>query len=201
MDGRARVVLLSGPSGAGKSRLAARLHAAYGWPVVRLDDFYRDGDDPDLPMVQLGGTQLPDWDDPRSWHADAALAALDQLLDTGSMQAPTYDIATSRAIGSDTVTAGPEDLILAEGVFAAEIAPRLAATGGLHSAWCVTRSRLENFVRRLVRDLREHRKPPAVLFGRGVELARREPAILERAAALGARPSRPRDVEARLAPL
>ena len=45
----ARVVLLSGPSGAGKSRLAARLRAERGWPIVRLDDFYRDEDDPAMP--------------------------------------------------------------------------------------------------------------------------------------------------------
>lgn len=34
-----RVVLLAGPSGAGKSRLAE----VVGLPVVRLDDFYREG--------------------------------------------------------------------------------------------------------------------------------------------------------------
>lgn len=63
----ARVVILSGPSGSGKSRLAARLQAARGWPIVRLDDFYRDGGDPALPMTDLGATRLVDWDDSRSW--------------------------------------------------------------------------------------------------------------------------------------
>ena len=60
----ARVLVLAGPSGAGKSRLARRLHAAHGWPIVQLDDFYRDGDDPALPMSPQAG--LPDWDDVRS---------------------------------------------------------------------------------------------------------------------------------------
>jgi len=32
--------------------------------VVRLDDFYRDGDDPALPTRDLGGTTIVDWDDP-----------------------------------------------------------------------------------------------------------------------------------------
>jgi hypothetical protein len=37
-----RVVLLSGPSGSGTSLLAA----GSGLPVPRLDDFYKEGDDP-----------------------------------------------------------------------------------------------------------------------------------------------------------
>ena len=37
------VVIVAGPSGSGKSHLGERL----GWTVLRLDDFYREGDDPD----------------------------------------------------------------------------------------------------------------------------------------------------------
>ncbi|MHA7126763.1 AAA family ATPase [Janibacter indicus] len=47
-----RVVVLAGPSGSGKSRLAARLHRAHGWPVVRLDDFYKDLDAPTCPAAR-----------------------------------------------------------------------------------------------------------------------------------------------------
>ena len=83
-----RVVVLAGPSGAGKSRLAARLHAAYGWPVVRLDDFYRDGDDPELPTRDLGGTTIVDWDDPDSWNAAAAVRALEDLVAAGTTDSP-----------------------------------------------------------------------------------------------------------------
>ena len=43
-----RVVLLAGPSGTGKSSLAALT----GLPILRLDDFYKDGDDPTLPTVE-----------------------------------------------------------------------------------------------------------------------------------------------------
>src|SRR5665811_1105500 len=71
-DGRRRVVIVAGPSGAGKSRLAAHLQNRHGWPIVRLDDFYRDGDDPSLPILPMG---VPDWDNPRSWDADAAVQA------------------------------------------------------------------------------------------------------------------------------
>ena len=49
----ARVILLAGPSGSGKSSLAARA----GLPVLALDDFYKDGDDPSLPL--LPGAELP----------------------------------------------------------------------------------------------------------------------------------------------
>jgi len=197
--GGGRVVLVTGPSGAGKSRVCARLQAAHGWPVVRLDDFYKDGDDPTLPMVDLGGgTRLPDWDDAGSWDAGAAVAALEQLVQTGSVQVPTYDISTSRAVGSSTVTVRPGQLVLAEGIFAAEIAPVLAERGLLRGAWCVSHSRAENFARRLLRDLAERRKPPLVLVRRGIELARREPAILARAEALGAATIRPQDLEALL---
>jgi uridine kinase len=191
---RERVVVLTGPSGAGKSRLAAALHAAHGWPIVRLDDFYRDGDDPNLPMITLGGHELPDWDHPQSWHAPAAIAALEELLDTGTTRVPIYDIATSRAIGHSLVSAGPEDLILAEGIFAAEIIPVLAERGRLAGAFCITHGRTPNALLRFVRDLREGRKPPLVLVRRGLELWRREPTIVARAVAQGASCGSPRAV-------
>ena len=62
-----RVVLLAGPSGSGKSSLAA----VTGLPVLRLDDFYKEHDDPSLPLVD--GSSDIDWDSPRSWDADAAV--------------------------------------------------------------------------------------------------------------------------------
>ena len=64
---RRRVVILAGPSGSGKTRLAGRLHAEHGWPVVRLDDFYRDEDDPAMPRQEA--LAMIDWDHPDSWDA------------------------------------------------------------------------------------------------------------------------------------
>ncbi|GAA1898891.1 uridine kinase family protein [Lapillicoccus jejuensis] len=184
---RARVVVLAGPSGAGKSRLAGRLAAAHGWPVVRLDDFYRDGDDPSLPVVDLGGgTRLVDWDDPASWDGDAAVAALAELVDRGRAQVPAYDIATSRRVGGGTVDLAPGALVLAEGIFAAEAIAPLRAHGLLHSAWCVRRHPSVTFLLRLARDLRERRKPPLVLLKRGWALRRAEPGVVARMEALGA---------------
>jgi uridine kinase len=192
---RGRVVVLAGPSGAGKSRLSERLHDAYGWPVVRLDDFYRDGDDPALPTRELGATTIVDWDDPASWDANAAVAALEELIRTGSVEVPVYDIARSAAVGTARVDLDPDALVVAEGIFAAEIVADLRAAGLLHSAWCVRHRRWVTFVRRLVRDLAERRKPPLVLLRRGLALRRAEPAIVERMERLGATSATPAQVE------
>ena len=196
--GRARIVVLAGPSGAGKSRLAQRLHAAHGWPIVRLDDFYRDLDDAAMPRSdQLG---IIDWDHPDSWKADASVAALVDLIDTGTTPTPIYDRSQSMAVGTTTVTAGSGDLILAEGIFAAEIVGALREAGILHSAWCIHHRPFVTFVRRLARDLKERRKPPMVLVHRGLALMRAEPEVVRRQVALGAESARASDVEARLAP-
>jgi uridine kinase len=194
---RQRVVVLAGPSGAGKSRLASRLHAAHGWPIFRLDDFYRDEDDPASPRrADIG---IVDWDHPDSWDADGAVTSLCELVDTGSTLTPVYDISASRAVGRRRLTARADHLVLAEGIFAAEVVDRLDAAGVLHSAWCVHHHPGVTFVRRLVRDLRERRKPPAVLLRRGLALMRAEPQIVRRQTALGARAVRARRLEEELA--
>lgn len=191
------VVVLAGPSGSGKSRLADRLHAAHGWPVVRLDDFYRDGDDPDLP--RSAGLGIPDWDDPASWRADAAIAALGELCRTGTTRTPVYDLARSRAVGEREITAAAGSPVLAEGLFAAEVIPALRDAGLLHSAWCIRHHRLATFALRLTRDLAERRKPPLTLLRRGLVLLRQEPAVVADLVAKGARPASPAQAERALA--
>lgn len=192
-----RVVVLAGPSGSGKSRLADRLHRSHGWPVVRLDDFYKDADAPDLPLSEELG--MIDWDHPDSWDEAAAVTALRDLLTAGTAAMPVYDIATSRAVGEHTVTAAAGDLVVAEGIFAAEAIPALRAAGLLHSAWCIRHHRLKTFVLRLARDLTERRKPPLTLVRRGMVLTREEPRVVARHVALGARPATPTQAERALA--
>ena len=184
-DGIRRIVVLAGPSGAGKSRLAAHLQDIYGWPIVRLDDFYRDGDDPSLPILPMG---VPDWDNPRSWHADTAVRALVALCQNGTVDLPTYDISSSRTVGHSAVTAEPGQPILAEGIFAAEIIAALTEADILAAAYCIHAARWLTFIRRLVRDLAERRKPPWVLLRRGLTLCRREHEIVARQVQLGAQP-------------
>lgn len=191
--GTGRVVVLAGPSGSGKSRLADRLHRAHGWPVVRLDDFYREHDDPALPRSEELG--MVDWDHPDSWDEGGAVAALSRLCATGTASMPIYDISTSSAVGEHTVTAGPDDLVLAEGIFAAEAIPSLRDAGLLHSAWCIRHHRLQTFGLRLARDLAERRKPPLTLVRRGLLLTRDEPRIVARHLSLGARAATPKQAE------
>jgi uridine kinase len=52
-------------------------------------------------------------------------------------------------------------------------------------AVCVTQHPALTFVRRLTRDLREHRKPPFVLVRRGLHLLRAQRSLVARAERLG----------------
>ncbi|HET8602185.1 MAG TPA: AAA family ATPase [Segeticoccus sp.] len=194
--GQSKVVVLCGPSGAGKSRLARRLSKRHGWPIVRLDDFYREVGDPDLPMLDQAMEGIPDWDDPRSWDRAAAVDALETLAWTGRVDVPDYDIATSRRVGHRPIEAPRGSWILAEGIFAAQVVEELRNHGLLAAACCVRNNRWLTFWRRLLRDLSEHRKPPLVLWRRGLRLARAEPQIVAEQRALGATPLTGHEAEA-----
>ncbi|WP_437107687.1 uridine kinase family protein [Streptomyces sp. enrichment culture] len=176
----ARVVLLCGPSGSGKSLLAARS----GLPVLRLDDFYKEGDDPTLPLV--AGSSDIDWDHPGSWDADTAVAAIDRLCRTRRTQVPVYDISLSARTGEGTVDIGAAPLFIAEGIFAAEIVTRCRELGLLADALCLSRGPVTTFRRRFLRDLKEGRKSVPFLLRRGWRLMRRERSIIARQTALGA---------------
>jgi uridine kinase len=178
---RAQVVLLCGPSGSGKTHIAARS----GLPVFRLDDFYRDGDDPALPIsAELG---IPDWDDPRSWRADDAVAALDALCREGRTTVPTYDISLSATTGEAQMELGGALAVVAEGVFAADIVEHLRDRGLLADAVVLHRAPWKNFVRRFARDMAERRKPPVTLWRRGRILMAAERDVVQRACDRGCR--------------
>lgn len=194
----ARVVLLAGPSGSGKSYVARRS----GLPVLPLDDFYLNGDDPRLPRIGdehdvvsrrpgRPGTAhgAVDWESPASWDATAAVAAIELLARTGSVEVPHYDISVDRCTGYERLSLADAPVFVAEGIFAAEIVAACRDRGVLAGAYALRRPRGVTFARRLVRDLREHRKPPATLLRRGVRLYRAESRILTRQAALGCRPA------------
>ncbi len=142
-----------------------------------------------------------DWDHPGSWDGAAAAAALETLVTTGSVCTPVYDIARSRAVDTATVHARPHDLVLAEGIFGAEIIGELRDRGLLAGAYCVHHHRVVTFVRRLLRDLSERRKPPWTLVRRGLTLMRDEPRVVARQEALGATSARPADLEPLLSAL
>lgn len=189
---RAKVVVLAGPSGSGKSRVARRL----GWPVLHLDDFYRDGDAGGLPYLD---DALVDWDDPRSWDADAACEALERLCADGHVDVPIYDIAANARVGHRELRLDGAEIVVAEGIFAPHVVAGSRAHGLLAAALCIRHQRFLTFVLRLARDLRERRKPPHILVRRGLALLRAEPAVVRTAVEMGCKPMSPRRAEQYLA--
>jgi uridine kinase len=178
----ARVILVAGPSGSGKSSLAART----GLPVLVLDDFYKDGDDPGLPL--LPGGSATDWDHPDSWNADAAVAAIAALCAQGTAETPVYDIAASAATGRARLDLDGAPVFVAEGIFAAEIVGRCRELDLLADALCLRGRPATTARRRFLRDLREGRKSVLFLLRRGWHLMRAERAIVARHIELGCHP-------------
>ncbi|QZY30761.1 ATP-binding protein [Nocardioides coralli] len=184
------MIVLAGPSGAGKSRLAERL----ALPVLRLDDFYRNGGDPALPRISSGpNAGLTDWDHPDSWLPDDAMAAIRRLCTEGRARVPVYDIAHDGRCGEQDLDLDGSPLFVAEGIFAQEVVPSCHDEGLLALALCVTQNPAVTFWRRLTRDLRERRKPPLVLLRRGWALMRAQRDVVGRAVELGCLPVHPDD--------
>ena len=168
--------------GSGKTHLATRS----GLPVLDLDDFYKDGSDPSLPRHPT--LHIVDWDDPASWDAEAALAAIATLCRDGRADVPIYDIAQDGRVGTRPFEVGGAPAFVGTRILAAELVRLVGERGSLADAVVVRRSRHKNFLRRLRRDLAEHRKPPWTLVRRGLALMRDEPAVVARQVSLGCRP-------------
>ena len=197
---RPACVVLAGPSGAGKSRLAGPAAApptagrSSGSTTSTATRTTR-------PCRAARSSGIVDWDHPDSWNRDAAVDALATLVDDGEVETPVYDISRSRAVDTHDGARRPHDLILAEGIFAAEIIADLRERGLLAGAYCVHHHRLVTFVWRLLRDLSEHRKPPWTLVRRGLALMRDEPRVVARQESLGAVSARAKDLEPLLSAL
>lgn len=176
-----KLLLVAGPSGSGKSRLTRMAGAA----SISLDEFYRDHDFPDMPKSPFG---ITDWDQVGSWDLEHAVHTLRLLLDEGRAEVPMYDISISERIGTRVVECEDAKLIVAEGIFAPDTYRAVLERGIPARAIWLDRPRAANFSRRLLRDLKERRKPPGVLFRRGLALYRDEPAKREAALAAGFTP-------------
>jgi uridine kinase len=176
------VVLLAGPSGCGKTTLAL----ATGHPVVALDDFYREGTDPGLPHTPDGRV---DWEDVRSWDVEAATAAVEALCTHRRTELPTYAFGEDRVVGRRTLAIAPNaPLVIAEGLFAADLIEPLRERGRLAEALLIHDGRWRTFARRLRRDLGEGRKSRSYLVRQGIAKARAQPRVVAALRAKGARP-------------
>ena len=122
-------MLLAGPSGSGKTHLAARS----GLPILDLDDFYKDGSDPSLPRHPTLG--IVDWDDPASWDAEAALAAIATLCRDGRVDVPIYDIARDGRVGTRSFDLGEARAFVGTGIFAAELVTAVRGAGCWRTRW------------------------------------------------------------------
>ncbi|HEX5335067.1 MAG TPA: uridine kinase [Propionicimonas sp.] len=191
--GAPRLVLIAGPSGSGKSRLA---HLA-GCPALRLDDFYFDADHPDMPRSPIG---IIDWDDPRSWNAEAAVAALAELVTNGRVEVPAYSISESRRVGSHLLSLDGATCLTAEGIFAIDFLAVCRTAGLATEAIYIDRPGAVVFWLRLRRDLSKKRKPPLILLRRGLALWRAQPALRRKAMAAGFTPMSMRAAVAHLQP-
>ena len=176
----ASVVLLGGPSGSGKSTLAARLPG----PVIRLDDFYRDGDDPLLPRDAAGAV---DWESPLSWNRERALAAVVELATTGSVTVPRYEFAANAAVSTYSVSLDGATSFVAEGLFADQLVAGCRDAGVLADALVLSPSATRTAVRRFARDVSEARKSVPTLVRRGVRLWREHAQVVRRCTDAGMR--------------
>ena len=103
---------------------------------------------------------------------------------------PVYDLAHDGRTGRKLLDLSEAGFFVAEGIFAQEVVAECRARGLLAQAICVHNHRGVTFWRRLTRDLRERRKHPLVLLGRGLILLRSEPQVVAHAVELGCRPMR-----------
>lgn len=190
----ARVILLTGPSGSGKTSLLRRVGARR----LKLDDFYRDGTEPGMPLLdgtisgpeglsQDDAMSLIDWDDPASWDADRAMAAIRELCATGRARVPVYSIPDNATLSHTVLDIDGVPAFVAEGIFASELVERCREEGLLADALVLRRPRIQTWWFRLRRDIAEHRKPPHVLLTRGLRLAHEEPAKIGHWAGQGCR--------------
>lgn len=177
----ADVVLLVGPSGSGKTYLANSV----GLPILALDDFYRADTDAGMPRHPDGKV---DWEHPGSWDPDAAIQALERLCCDDEVTVPDYSFSKNRADGTKVVRRDGARVVVAEGIFAAELIEPLRACGLLADALLIRQNRWVTFARRLVRDLRENRKSRWYLVTQGWAKTMAEPAVVARQLGKGARP-------------
>ena len=144
----ARVLLLTGPSGSGKTSLLRRVGATR----LNLDQFYRDGAEPGMPLLDgafsgAGGVSADeamsriDWDHPAAWDDERAMTAIRELCTRGRTRVPVYSLSDNATRGHQDLDIGGAGVFVAEGIFAAELVGRCRSEGLLADALVLRRPR------------------------------------------------------------
>ncbi len=118
--GDLRLLLIAGPSGSGKTTTANLLRDAIERGgeramVVSLDDFYRDGTDPEYPRHPNGER---DYERPQSLHLDEVSRVVKRICAAQSFDLPRYDFKVAARVGSRTVDDMHSGCVIIEGLHA-----------------------------------------------------------------------------------
>ncbi|MDP9177350.1 MAG: methyltransferase domain-containing protein [Gemmatimonadota bacterium] len=111
-----QIVLLAGSSGVGKTTLATMLGSRT--MVLSMDAYYRDWDDPSLPLT----TRDADWEAIDSVHISEVERAIEGLIAGEAVTVPKYDMHASRRVGMEKAQLGDRPVLVVEGLFAFHLA-------------------------------------------------------------------------------
>jgi uridine kinase len=119
-----KLILVAGPTCAGKSHLVKLLsNSLESASIVVLDDYFRDIDDPDLPMIACRTT----FDAPMSYHRSEIHGHVEKLMAGNDIECPVYSIASNRRL-AQTKAIRSSAIIIVDGLFAIrELAVRYAS--------------------------------------------------------------------------
>jgi len=111
------LVLITGGSCSGKTFLADQLKdklGQQGVSVMPLDSFFRDLDDPDLPLNKSGQSLF---DVPDSYHQQEFISAVRALLSGKDSQIPYYDRGLNRRMPEKFQVVESRPIVIVEGLF------------------------------------------------------------------------------------
>ncbi|MBQ8372267.1 MAG: hypothetical protein IJX38_04965 [Clostridia bacterium] len=126
--GDVRLLMIAGPSGSGKTTTANLLRDAIERGgeramVVSLDDFYRDGTDPEYPR-HADGTR--DYERPEALRLDEVAHVMQRIAAGESFELPRYDFKVAARVGMRRVDDMHDGCVIIEGLHA--LNPIISAT-------------------------------------------------------------------------
>lgn len=108
------LVVVAGGTCSGKSYFSDKLNLELlQSEVIRLDNYFRDIDDPDLPRNEINHKLF---DHPDSYHLEEFVDDIRRLMSNRSVSCPVYNIVTNLRT-EKTLTLLPKAVIIADGLF------------------------------------------------------------------------------------